>query len=394
MSVNTSKTEVRAPMSLGDILDRCTINTIKLNKFNCDIKRESVLKELDQLKRCWDDGGFESMETLVEWDSLIQINTGLWETEDALRELEKLGDFGELFIRLARSVYKLNDQRSQVKKQLNLRLGSEIIEEKQYAEEDALSLDLRFVGNDLELPGQSAELVSETNIVEGAVADLKMYGACVVPLSSIDTPPSLQKLITECNELPILLDDGLEPGVIRAGPYHFVEAVRNLVGDQLFLQIASQILPNGPRLDTVMFRRPFKNFGQQRLHRDPPFPALSFLLNLTPVDRLNGATRFVKGSHHLSEDMEGLLEEERQITWIESEEPVVAIIDNRTFHAGSRNLSGSDRPLLYWIYRDLAAEIGGSVYQEASEQQLANRTKRETDILRGITNTHILKGQK
>ena len=65
-------------------------------------------------------------------DQLKQINEALWEIEDDIRDKERLKEFDERFIELARQVYFTNDKRSQIKKELNLHLGSQIIEEKSY----------------------------------------------------------------------------------------------------------------------------------------------------------------------------------------------------------------------------------------------------------------------
>jgi len=62
------------------------------------------------------------------------INESLWETEDAIRRHEAEGDLGPQFIELARAVYRTNDQRCEVKRKINLLLGSSLLEEKQYAE--------------------------------------------------------------------------------------------------------------------------------------------------------------------------------------------------------------------------------------------------------------------
>ena len=53
--------------------------------------------------------------------------------EDDIRDCERKGDFGPEFIRLARAVYVTNDKRAALKKEINLLLGSNIVEEKSYA---------------------------------------------------------------------------------------------------------------------------------------------------------------------------------------------------------------------------------------------------------------------
>jgi hypothetical protein len=61
------------------------------------------------------------------------VNVALWEIEDNIRVCEKNGDFGPAFISLARSVYKTNDERAALKREINLLLNSTIVEEKSYA---------------------------------------------------------------------------------------------------------------------------------------------------------------------------------------------------------------------------------------------------------------------
>ena len=74
----------------------------------------------------------EGLAALVA--ELKSINESLWRIEDDIRSCEREGDFGPRFIELARSVYETNDRRAAVKRRINERLGSEIIEEKSYAE--------------------------------------------------------------------------------------------------------------------------------------------------------------------------------------------------------------------------------------------------------------------
>ena len=64
--------------------------------------------------------------------SLFEINKELWKVEDDLRDLERVKDFGEEFIAFARNVYKLNDRRAHIKKEINIKYGSEFVEEKSY----------------------------------------------------------------------------------------------------------------------------------------------------------------------------------------------------------------------------------------------------------------------
>lgn len=71
------------------------------------------------------------------WDALYAINADLWVIEDDIRAFEAKSDFGSGFIALARAVYVTNDERARVKKEINLLLGSQIVEEKSYYDFEA-----------------------------------------------------------------------------------------------------------------------------------------------------------------------------------------------------------------------------------------------------------------
>ena len=64
--------------------------------------------------------------------NLKKVNHSLWNIEDNIREKEKFKEFDDEFIELARSVYKTNDKRAEIKKKINLLTKSDIIEEKSY----------------------------------------------------------------------------------------------------------------------------------------------------------------------------------------------------------------------------------------------------------------------
>jgi hypothetical protein len=65
--------------------------------------------------------------------ALRAVNTRLWRIEDLIREKDAANDFGTSFVALARSVYHENDERGRIKQALNQRLGSALVEEKQYS---------------------------------------------------------------------------------------------------------------------------------------------------------------------------------------------------------------------------------------------------------------------
>ena len=92
----------------------------------------NVRRELALLQQVWSDN-IKDSETIRELHAqLKEINEALWQIEDDIRDKERAREFDDRFIELARAVYVTNDRRSQVKKELNLHLGSEIVEEKSY----------------------------------------------------------------------------------------------------------------------------------------------------------------------------------------------------------------------------------------------------------------------
>jgi hypothetical protein len=118
-------------VSTGEIVDKFTILTLKQANINDEEKLKSVIKELNYLSEKLLELSIPTDEILMV--ELLKVNSSLWKVEDLLRDFEKANSFGEEFIDLARSVYKLNDKRSYIKKEINIKYGSKFIEEKQYA---------------------------------------------------------------------------------------------------------------------------------------------------------------------------------------------------------------------------------------------------------------------
>ena len=123
---------IKVPVSPGEVLDKITILEIKSERMSDPEKVANVRAELALLQETWD-GNIRDSDVIQGLHAkLKEINEALWEIEDDIRDKERAKEFDERFIELARAVYVTNDQRSQVKKELNLHLGSEIIEEKSY----------------------------------------------------------------------------------------------------------------------------------------------------------------------------------------------------------------------------------------------------------------------
>ena len=121
-------TTVLAPVSVGELVDKITILQIKVEKIADTYALVNILNELVQLKKIQVTPEPRA-ENVTE---LRKVNEELWEVEDRLRVLEKLKEFDEEFIALARSVYILNDKRARIKREINLFSGSDIVEEKSY----------------------------------------------------------------------------------------------------------------------------------------------------------------------------------------------------------------------------------------------------------------------
>ncbi|HSM69352.1 MAG TPA: DUF6165 family protein [Xanthomonadales bacterium] len=124
--------QILVPVSPGEVLDKITILEIKSERMDDEAKLRNVRRELELLNRKWSEAVSEDQTVLRIHAELKRINEALWEIEDDIRDKERLAEFDERFIQLARSVYFTNDKRAAAKKELNLHLGSDIIEEKSY----------------------------------------------------------------------------------------------------------------------------------------------------------------------------------------------------------------------------------------------------------------------
>jgi Family of unknown function (DUF6165) len=126
-------TAITVPISVGEFIDKITILEIKKIKLTSMTSIANVIKELSLLNRKLTQEIILPENILELKEKLFIINSSLWEIEDALRLKEKLQEFDDDFIHLARSVYKKNDQRALIKRQINILMSSDLIEEKGYA---------------------------------------------------------------------------------------------------------------------------------------------------------------------------------------------------------------------------------------------------------------------
>ncbi len=117
----------------GELLDKIAILEIKAERIVDPEKLRNIHAELDALTEARDGSIFDQDGIAGLTAELKAINEALWEIEDEIRDCEQAGDFGPRFIELARSVYQNNDHRAAIKRRINERLGSQIVEEKSYA---------------------------------------------------------------------------------------------------------------------------------------------------------------------------------------------------------------------------------------------------------------------
>jgi hypothetical protein len=121
---------VNVPISVGELIDKITILKIKKEKIANKKKLKNIKKELQFLEQVVNELQLPDISDLET--QLTEVNRVLWEVEDDIRIKEKNLEFDARFIALARNVYKTNDQRSKIKYDINLLVGSELVEEKSY----------------------------------------------------------------------------------------------------------------------------------------------------------------------------------------------------------------------------------------------------------------------
>ena len=123
---------VKVDVAPGELIDKITILLIKSERMDDPHKIANVQLELDILQAIHESSipGSPALDGLTA--KLKRVNEALWEIEDDIRACEAKRDFGDTFVQLARSVYRTNDERAQLKRDINVLLGSQILEEKSY----------------------------------------------------------------------------------------------------------------------------------------------------------------------------------------------------------------------------------------------------------------------
>lgn len=120
----------------GELLDRLAILELKARHAKTSAQRAQIDEELRRARGAGETAGlalplFDPIAPLVA--ELHQINERLWEVEDRLRLCEERGDFGTTFVELSRSVYRHNDRRATIKRQIDQRLSPAFVQDKIYA---------------------------------------------------------------------------------------------------------------------------------------------------------------------------------------------------------------------------------------------------------------------
>lgn len=123
---------IEIPISYGELIDKITILEIKFARIDEPAKRANVERELAVLSDAWCNAGVPTAGVEHERQLLKATNERLWDIEDAIREKEAAKAFDDEFTQLARDVYLTNDERAALKRTINERLGSGLVEEKSY----------------------------------------------------------------------------------------------------------------------------------------------------------------------------------------------------------------------------------------------------------------------
>ncbi|HET7844469.1 MAG TPA: DUF6165 family protein [Xanthomonadales bacterium] len=123
---------IAVPVSFGELIDKITILEIKASRIADKAKLENVRNELRMLEQSWQQSPASATDIADLKAELTAVNERLWVIEDDIRILEMQQRFDAEFVKLARSVYFENDERARIKRRINERLGSTLVEEKSY----------------------------------------------------------------------------------------------------------------------------------------------------------------------------------------------------------------------------------------------------------------------
>tara|TARA_B100000497_G_C7688435_1_gene417780 strand:+ start:1156 stop:1536 length:381 start_codon:yes stop_codon:yes gene_type:complete len=121
---------INIPVSLGEVIDKLSILSIKKIEIKNKKKLIDINKEYDLLLIIYNK--FLNKELAKLYNEIYIINYKLWKIEDDIRDKERNKEFDEIFIELARSVYITNDERMNIKNIINQNSNSDIKEHKSY----------------------------------------------------------------------------------------------------------------------------------------------------------------------------------------------------------------------------------------------------------------------
>jgi len=124
--------QISVPVAYGELIDKITILEIKSERMRDAAKLVNVRVELDLLNETWYADAASRIDIATERAALRSVNEALWDIEDDIRRKEKAKSFDAEFIELARAVYIRNDERATIKRAINVKLGSTLVEEKSY----------------------------------------------------------------------------------------------------------------------------------------------------------------------------------------------------------------------------------------------------------------------
>jgi len=113
---------IKVELAYGELLDKMTILQIKSERITDESKLSNVNKELSLLNALWKSDEKSSVDIASEFTALKEINEKIWDIEDGIRDKERVKEFDQEFIELARSVYFSNDKRAEIKRAINLKL--------------------------------------------------------------------------------------------------------------------------------------------------------------------------------------------------------------------------------------------------------------------------------
>ena len=123
---------IEAPVAVGELIDKITILQIKAERIEDALKLANVRVELDLLVARRDAGVAPDPKIDALAARLKKINETLWDLEDEIRDCERRQEFGPAFVTLAPRIYRTNDERATIKREINVASGSALIEEKSY----------------------------------------------------------------------------------------------------------------------------------------------------------------------------------------------------------------------------------------------------------------------